>query len=177
MSWQTFLFLAVAGAAFSYSGYRLKILIDLMRVQQGQGPKIAEIPDRLITTFVNVLGQKAVLKKRIAGIMHATIFWGFLIITIGTLEQFASTIHHDLNFQFIGEFPYEILVAVQDFFTLAVLLAVGVAVYRRYIVRPIGLGKSRDATVVLALTGSLMVSIFLMNAFHLLADEPFYQDA
>ncbi len=177
MTWQTFLFILVAGLTFGYSGYRFRILFRMMKNHQGKSARLDHIPDRLLTTLTNVLGQKAVLRKKSAGIMHATIFWGFLIITIGTLEQFTTTLYQPANFQFIGQTPYSILVFLQDIFTLSVLLAVGYACYRRYIVRPEGLGKSKDANIVLALTGSLMVSILLMNGFHLLGDDPWYSSA
>ena len=177
MTWQTFLFLALAGAAFSYSGYRFRILYRMMINHQGKTSRLDHIPDRILTTLANVLGQKAVLKKKSAGIMHATIFWGFLIITLGTLEQFATTLYEPANFQFIGNTAYSMLVLLQDILTLAVLLAVGFACYRRYIIRPEGLGKSKDANIVLALTGSLMVSIILMNAFHILGASPWYENS
>src|SRR5690606_22309495 len=95
----------------------------------------------------------------------------------GTLEQFVSTIHPDAHFEFMGQGPYRALVLLQDFFTLAVLLAVLYACYRRYVVRPEGLGKSRDAGIILALTGSLMVSILLMNGFLILGMQPWFQGA
>lgn len=175
MTWQTFVFLAIASLTFGYSGYRFSILYRMMKNHQGKAKRVDHILERIMTTIANVLGQKAVLKKRAAGIMHATIFWGFLIITIGTLEQFASTLYAPASFQFIGEGPYSCLVFVQDIFTFLVLLAVGFACYRRFIIRPEGLGKSRDATIVLMLTGSLMVSILLMNGFHILGSEPWYR--
>jgi Fe-S oxidoreductase len=174
MTWQTFAFLIVAGSAFGYSGYRVNILIKMMKNHQGKTPQFGQLYDRVITTIVNVLGQKAVLKKKSAGIMHATIFWGFLIISLGTLEQFVTTLYEPASFQFIGNFAYSSLVLVQDVFTLAVLLAVLYACYRRFLVRPEGLGKSTDAAIILALTGSLMVSILFMNAFHILGVNPWY---
>lgn len=177
MTWQTFLFLIVATAAFGYSSYRFSILFKMMKNHQGKSNRLDQIPARILTTLANVLGQRAVLRKKSAGIMHATIFWGFLIITLGTLEQFSTTLYQPANFQFIGEFPYSALALMQDFFTFAVLLAVGYACYRRYIIRPEGLGKSRDAGIVLTLTGSLMVSILLMNGFHILGADPWYKTA
>jgi Fe-S oxidoreductase len=177
MTWQTFLFLIVAGSAFSYSGYRFSILYKMMKNHQGKASRMDRIPERIMTTLANVLGQRAVLQKRAAGIMHATIFWGFLVITVGTLEQFVSTLYQPANFQFIGSFAYSALVLMQDFFTAAILLAIAYACYRRYLVRPEGLGKSKDATIVLALTGSLMVSILLMNGFHILGANPWYKGA
>jgi len=177
MTWQTFLFLAIAAGTFSYSGYRFNILLKMMKNHHGKETRRDHIPDRIISIITYVLGQKAVLRKKYAGIMHATIFWGFLIISLGTLEQFVSTLYAPANFQFIGVTAYSTLVFFQDIFTMAVLLAVGLASYRRFILRPEGLGKSRDANIVLFLTGSLMVSILLMNGFHLQGDEPWYKTA
>ena len=177
MTWQTILFIPIAAAAFGYSGYRFKILFKMMKAHQGKADRSGNIPERIMTTIINVLGQKAVLRKKAPGIMHTAIFWGFIIITIGTLEQFVSTIYEPANFEFIGEAAYRGLVFFQDFATLAVFLGVMYASYRRYIVRPEGLGKSRDANIVLLLTGSLMVSIFLMNGFHILGLQPWYAGA
>ena len=176
MTWQTVVFILVAGAAFGYSGYRFRILYKMMTAHQGKAYRWNDIPSRITTTIANVLGQKAVLKKRAAGIMHATIFWGFLIISLGTLEQFISTLYQPANFQFIGTTAYSLLVLIQDILTLGVLLAVLFACYRRFFIRPEGLGKSRDANIVLTLTGSLMVSILLMNGFHILGGAPWYQN-
>ncbi|MBY0469795.1 4Fe-4S dicluster domain-containing protein [bacterium] len=177
MTWQTFLFILVAGGAFGYSGYRFSILIRLLKAQKGQANRLDQIPARIGTTILNVLGQKAVLQKKAVGIMHATIFWGFIIITIGTLEQFVSTLYAPANFEFIGHTAYSGLVFIQDILTVLVLAAVGYACYRRYIVRPEALGKSKDADLVLAFTASLMVAILLMNGFHILSASPWYQDS
>src|SRR4051794_14924 len=127
MTWQTFVFLIVAGSAFGYSSYRFSILLKMMKNHRGKAARLDHLPERILTTIANVLGQKAVLRKRSAGIMHATIFWGFLIITVGTLEQFASALYQPANFQFVGTTAYSGLVLLQDFFTFAVLLAVGYA--------------------------------------------------
>ncbi|MCM2322323.1 MAG: (Fe-S)-binding protein [Oligoflexia bacterium] len=177
MTWQTFVFVVVAGLAFGYSGYRFAILYRLLKAQRGKANRLGHLGARTLAAIADVFGQRAVLRKRGPGIMHATIFWGFLIITIGTLEQFVSTIHTSANFQFIGQTPYLTLIWLQDFFTLGVLLAVGYAAYRRYVIRPEGLGKSRDADLVLTFTSSLMVAILLMNGFHILGDNPWYRDA
>jgi Fe-S oxidoreductase len=178
MTWQTPLFLIVAAAAFGISAYKLAQLIQLMKAHQGKSTdRLNNLPERIWMVIKNVLGQNAVLRKRIIGTAHATIFWGFMIITIGTLEQFISTIYEPATFEFIGQAPYHGLVFIQDILTLGVLLAVFVAAYRRYVVRPAGVGKSRDAGFVLLLTGSLMVAIFFMNAFGILGRHPEFASA
>lgn len=178
MTWQTFAFLLVAGTAFGISGFKLSQLVRLMRAHKGvPTPRTQDIPARLMAVLVNVLGQKGTLQKKPIGIAHTTIFWGFMIITVGTIEQFVSTLYESANFEFIGHSAYSSLVWLQDFFTFAVLLAVFFACYRRYVLRPHGLGQSRDAGFILTFTGSLMVAILLMNGFHILGLQPWYADS
>jgi len=166
MTWQTLAFLIVGGGAFYISGKRFHVLYQIMKAQKGKSPKFSDFGARIQTAIVNVLGQKAVLQKPGIGIAHTVIFWGFIIISIGTVEQFFMTLYSGASFDFIGETPYSIFISSQDFFTALVLLGVIFAAYRRFIIKPKNLGQSTDATNVLLFTGGLMVSIFFMNAFH-----------
>ncbi len=175
----SFVFIAVFLAANAFFAYRVSILLRLIKATHGpvwSGTRFDRIPERVLTVVMNVLGQRAVLKKRGAGIMHATIFWGFLIITLETMENFGYELHPGFTFEFIGPTLFSGLVALQDFFTLAVLCAVLYAFYRRLIVRPEGLGKSNDAIIILSLTGSLMISLFLMRAFHMVSQPNWYDN-
>jgi hypothetical protein len=177
MTWQTFLFIPIALTAFGIAGYRLLILIKLLKAQKGQGKPIDQIGARIKTMLINVFGQKTVLQDRRPGLMHAVIFWGFIIITTGTIEQFITTIYSGASFEFIGHRPYQALLFLQDIFTTAVLLAVTYAFYRRLVIRPVHLGKSRDALWILTFTGGLMLAIFLMNAFTIVAHNPWCASA
>jgi Fe-S oxidoreductase len=177
MTWQTFAFLIIAGFAFGYSGWKFRILFRMMRSLQGKGPKFGRILARIRVGIAHVFGQGAVNRKQPIGLIHTTIFWGFIVITIGTLEQFVSTVYFGANFEFIGHGAYSILVRIQDFFTAAILFAVAGAFYRRLVVRPAGVGKSTDANIILVFTGALMIAILLMNAHLILGYHPFYSDS
>lgn len=176
MTWQTWLFLPVSLAAFSYAGFRLHKLFRVMKAVGGSVPRFSQIPDRIVGVLVHVLAHKRLLNDKAAGLLHLTIFWGFLFITIGTMEQFLTTLHPALNFEFLGHSVYGALTLIQDVFTVAVLGAVFFALYRRLVLRIERLGHSTDALVVLGFTGSLMISILMMNAFHILATSPWYAD-
>jgi hypothetical protein len=138
----SFVFLAVFLAANAYFAYRVSVLYRLAKATTGPawgGNRLDRIPERISTFIANVIGQKAVLRKKSAGIMHAAIFWGFIIITLETTENFIYELHNGFSWDFlIGSTPYAILVAVQDTFTLFVLLGVLYAFYRRLIIRPEG---------------------------------------
>lgn len=176
MTWQTFLFIPLAGLAFGYSGKKFLALIKIMKAHQGKTNRSDRIAERMGAVLLNVLGQSTVFKKRWIGAAHSMIFWGFLIITIGTVEQFLSTIHSSLNFQFLGP-AYAFLMSLHDVFTLLVLVGVCMAAWRRYVIRPPYLNQSKDANFVLLFTSSLMISIFLMHGFHLLGEDLWYKDS
>lgn len=177
----SFVFLAVFLAANAYFASRVLVLYRLAKATTGQawpGHNLDRIPERISTFFVNVLGQKAVLRKKNAGIMHTAIFWGFLIITIETLELFLYELFPGFTWErVIGASAYSVLVGIQEVFTLAVLGGVAYAFYRRLVVRPEGLGKSKDAIIILTLTASLMISLLGMRAFHMIADPQWYDSA
>jgi len=177
MTWQTLAFLIVGGTAFTLSGKHFYTLYKLLKAQTGKAPKISDIGRRIKAFLVYVLGQKAVLNKRFIGAIHASIFWGFIIISLGTLEQFCMTVYDKASFEFIGETPYRILTVAQDFFAALVLVGVLLAAYRRLIVKPKHMGRSHDANYILLFTGGLMVAIFLMNAFHILGSDLWFADS
>ena len=176
MTWQTLAFLIVGGGAFYLSGKKFAVLYQVMKAQKGKAPKFEDFGKRFQTALVNVLGQKAVLQNPGIGIAHTLIFWGFIIISIGTVEQFVMTMYSGASFEFIGETLYHTFVFSQDLFTALVLLGVIFAAYRRFIIKPKHLGQSKDANNVLMFTGGLMISIFLMNAFHA-AGNPWFRDS
>src|SRR5215468_10196745 len=52
------------------------------------------VPARLGTVVVNVLGQARLIRGDLwPGLMHATIFWGFCILTLGTIEFFGKGVN------------------------------------------------------------------------------------
>lgn len=163
-----------ANAVFAYKVYGLIRLAKTANGSTWSGTRFDRIPERIVTFVTNVFGQKAVLRKKSAGIMHTMIFWGFLIITLETLELFGYELFPGFSFQFIGESAYGALKLVQEVFTGLVLLGVLYAFYRRLILRPEGLGKSTDAIIILTLTSSLMVSLIGMRTFHILSNPQWY---
>jgi hypothetical protein len=48
-----------------------------------------KVPQRLVAVLVYVFGQARLLQNDFwPGLMHATIFWGFVVLTLGTIEFF-----------------------------------------------------------------------------------------
>src|SRR5688500_8292325 len=61
-------------------------LYRLMRLG-GPETRTDQVGRRTRAWLVHVLGQGRLLTRSYPGLMHALIFWGFLVITLGTIEQ------------------------------------------------------------------------------------------
>ena len=71
---------------------------------------------------VEVLGQRKLLKWTLPGIAHAFAFWGFIILGLTILEAYLAMVDPDLSIPVIDQ--WAIVALVEDFFAVAVLLAV-----------------------------------------------------
>jgi Fe-S oxidoreductase len=140
--------------------------------------RLDRLPDRVMSLLTYFLGQKKVVepvsydqRPGVTSKHHVWIFWGFLIITIGTGEVFLAGLSGGrLDFAFIGETPYRVLKLVIDWFNLLVLAMVLFAFARRALIRVRLVPLSLDATIILSLIGGLMVSHFLMHSFRFQAE-------
>jgi len=119
--------------------------------------------ERLKTVAVNVLLQKRLLNNRLAGTVHLLIFYGFIVITLGTIQLILSGLSRNLGLPLVGGNPvYQVLL---DVFATLVLVSCGVAAYRRVALRPPRLDNTADAFLILGLIALLMVSLLLSEAF------------
>ncbi len=122
------------------------------------------------------IAQKKIFRDPIAGPMHALIFWGFLVLTAGTIEILIAGIFPRFSFEmFLPRPVFALYTASQDIFAVLVILAVGFALYRRLVVHPRRLEgdnlEHTDALIILSLIMGLMVTLILATAF-LVAARP-----
>jgi Fe-S oxidoreductase len=102
-----------------------------------------------------------------AGLMHAAIFWGFVILTVGTADRVAFGLVHALLGWPIGGWPWRLAVALQGVLLVLVLLGVAWALVRRLVTRPKRLTLSRDGLVILLLIGGVVLTELLAEAFRI----------
>ncbi|MGW8180860.1 MAG: hypothetical protein ACWGQW_19180, partial [bacterium] len=99
--------------------------------------------DRLGCLITYAIGQVKILNQRYPGVMHFGIFWGFVLLFVGTaLATLDSDIWEPLGGKLlIGPF-YLIYELVLDLAGLFFIVALGMAIYRRYVQRPARLGST-----------------------------------
>ena len=133
-------------------------------------PRFDQPLKRLAFFFVQFIGQKKVgepqIGKAASSYHHLFIFWGFLVITIGTAELILSGVFPVLTFaNLIGHTAASALHAVIDICNLLVLLMVVYALYRRLVVKPRLIPITGDALVILGAIGLLMITHFIYHGF------------
>jgi Fe-S oxidoreductase len=81
-----------------------------------------------------VLGQRKLLQRLVPGLMHAFIFWGFLVLLPTILIAMIAAVDGTAEFPWLGS--QEWFGWLSDVFCVLVLVGVGTAVVIRKIVRP-----------------------------------------
>lgn len=171
-----FLFvLALAAAYFSYSAQRL---YRFLQIGKPAGPRTNDIPRRLWNLLSIGVGQRKILRDPVAGPLHAFVFWGFVVLTLGSIEILINGVIPAFRFErLLPSFLFAPFLLSQELFALFVLVAVSLLLYRRLVVKPARLQGDRvhggDAVLILSLIGALMVTLLLTFALDRLLEPRF----
>lgn len=179
MSWESILFTLIVVASFTAFGLSIRRLVSYLQLGKSDS-RFDHIGRRIRDVLVIAFGQKKLLREPAAGLMHASIFWGFLVITIGTIEYLVQGIYPPFSLAFLGPI-YSVILFTQDLFVAFVTVAVLYALFRRYVLRPkrlqVSKGAQRDATIILLLILVLMISLFTLNGAEIAAGMDRHADA
>ncbi len=142
---------------------------------RAEGPSpFADIPRRFVGLIRYAFIQTKMFKDVRAGLMHAGIFWGFVLLTIGTANVVTGgIIEQVLSIPFDG-LLWTLISALQNVVAVIVLLSIGWAFFRRLVTKPRRLTFNRDALVILGMIGGVVATELLAEAFEFAAhgDEP-----
>ncbi|MBA2700161.1 MAG: (Fe-S)-binding protein [Chloroflexi bacterium] len=125
----------------------------------------ADVPERFLGLVRYAFIQTRMFKDPRAGLMHAGIFWGFVLLTIGTANVVTGgVIEQIVSIPFDGVL-WAGISAMQNVVAVIVLGSIGWAFYRRLVSRPARLTFNRDALVILAMIGGVVGSELLAEVF------------
>lgn len=109
--------------------------------------------------ITNVLGQRKVIAEP-SGLGHFFIFWGFIVLVFGDLDFLT---YHLTNWHL----PWATTSAylfVQELFSALVLVAIVVALIRRYILRPMRIEQTFEAGFILGLIATIVLTYYFATA-------------
>ena len=130
------------------------------------GPSpLADVPRRIGGLVRYTLLQTKMFKDRRAGIMHFTIFWGFVLLTVGTANIVTAGAIQSVIAIPAGGVLWTAVSVMQNGVAILVLVAVGYAFVRRLITRPRRLAFTRGALIILGLIGGVVACELLAQAF------------
>jgi Fe-S oxidoreductase len=165
MEFSNILFIAIMMSVVGYFAFNLRA--TWMRVHAiGKGIE-EDRTDNFAQRLGNVgrwaLFQGKMFKDPVPGVMHAGIFWGFLVVSIGTIETMLHGIYSGFDFHVIlgRGFLYELFLSSQDLGNFIVASAVSFAIVRRLFFPPerlktLGQDAKKDAFIVL---GTILVLV------------------
>ena len=160
------LLLAVALAGFGALAWRkLAIVVKLAPEVRWDHP-LARLHAVLVNGF---LQSRMVAREWKPGVMHAVIFLGFMTLLVRKVQLLV--IGYDETFVYPG-LAGGVFASVKDLIELAVLCAVGYALWRRLVQKPARLERNREALLILSLIAAIMITDFLFDGFRFALKAP-----
>ena len=153
-------FLLVTAYAVHLFVYLVKTRIAYIKL----GKKVefdGKVKERLQNIWVNVFGQKKLLKVKKSGIIHVMFFYGFILVQFGAIDFIIKGLVPGAHLP-LGPL-YPAFTFFQEIVTLLILVAVLWAFYRRYIEKLVRLKRDFKAGLVLIFIGGLMLSVLFGN--------------
>ncbi len=171
------IFLAVLVFGAGFFAFNAQRLVHYMATV-GRAEDRTDHPLRRIWNLVTIgLLQTKILRDRVAGPLHAFVFWGFVVLAAGSLEILIQGVAPGFSYgAFLPEPIFRLYWLSQELFALLVMAAVAMLLYRRLVVKPRRLQgdnvHSGDAIFILCTIAAIMLTIFLAGGF-----ERVYQPA
>lgn len=169
---------ALALGVFAYGVYR-----HIRKWRLGK-PELIEgsVFERLKTSVTYALFQWRLSSDRFAIVMHLMIFWGMAILFLGTILATVDwdITHLVLGFQFLKGSFYLLYELTLDIFGVLLILGLGMAMYRRYILRPERLKTSEaptfrwDSFYLLIILLLVDVTGFILEGLRIAAQNPLW---
>ncbi len=127
---------------------------------------------RLRGTLVFFLGQRRMFLEPFPGVMHALIFWGFLVFSVRSASMVVEGLARGWELPFLHTALGHAYLLTKDVFAVLVLIGVAIAAWRRLVTRPERLEYSADAWVILGLIAALMVTDLLADGARIAGGGP-----
>jgi len=134
---------------------------------------LGNIGQRLWITIKVAFFQEKILRRPLVGLMHALVWWGFIVILFGSIEMVIDGLFGTEKIFFSLGPVYSFLMASGDVFGLVIALAILAFLFRRLFMhirrfygpemKPV---SKADANLALTIILVLMISLLGMNTYY-----------
>src|SRR5207249_982729 len=160
------LFLVVSLSIF---GRKLYLRIRYLFLAKGQERRWDHVPTRLKNFIVYGIFQRKVAREWYAGVLHSFIFWAFVILGASVVEITAQAYASGWQVPTPSIAGFSLngpLYLAEEVIAVLGAIGVGMALYRRYVIRPKKLMHQGmlDATIVLLFILGIVTSLLFYNA-------------
>lgn len=146
----------------------------LMRAARGrETDRLDHKFQRLLHTLLDVFTQRKILREPFQGVFHTLIFFGFVILFIGTSLVFiqADIVGPLFHYNFLkGDF-YLLFSLVTDLGGVALIAGILMALYRRNVTKPAWLDQKPEDLITLWLILFIALTGFLVEGLRMAATE------
>jgi Fe-S oxidoreductase len=127
------------GVFAAFAVYRLWFLLRLVLAAQPMPDRTGGWGRKLYYVLTHIVAQQKILQWTGAGVLHAFIFWGFLVLQSQSLEAIGELFDPDFAIPLVGR--SNVLGFFQDVFTALVLVAIIGFALIRFAQHPARLGR------------------------------------
>ena len=120
---------------------------------------------RIASLATYAIAQVRMFREPGPGLLHAAIFWGFVVLTVGTANRVTFGLVQAILSWPLDGWPWRLTLLGSNLLALGVLVALGWALLRRLLTRPARLTLSKDALTILLLIGGVVITELLAEAF------------
>ena len=142
---------------------------------RAEGPSpFDNIPARLAGLIEYAFVQTKMFKDPRAAILHLGIFWGFILLTVGTANIVTGGLLQAVISWPLDGLLWSAVLAMQNVVAMIVLVCVAWAFWRRFVTKPVRLTFNRDALVILGMIGGVVLTELLAMVLEIAAfgDQP-----
>ncbi len=172
------LFIVITLAAISMLAWNFSKIFKIIKLLK-KPYSISNVGERVGRLLKVAIGQNKIMRFPVIGFLHALVFWGFLLITIGSAEMLLDGLiglpfdGNPLNDRILSSLGtvYDIIIAGGDISALIILIGVIIFLIRRWFLNikrftgnEMRHKDHKDASFALILIFLLMVSLLGMNA-------------
>jgi len=162
--------LLITLGVFTYTVFRLVALFKLTK----KGFPVRNLGKRFNEMMKVAIGQTKIFRRPVIGLLHALVFWGFIVILIGSIEMVLDGILGTERILKALGVVYDVIIGAGDVFAFIIAIAIVVFLARRlflHVKRFGGIEMSHwnhvDANIALSLILVLMISLLGMNTFYI----------